>query len=106
MIAPPEEGHIVNKDKKIGRLLEAIEERDRTIAEQKEDLVGLRAQVRGLGQEIETMKTHWRPVPIVHEWQPRNPHCIYCDEPREAVRHQRTTWAEEYGDQPPAEQAD
>jgi hypothetical protein len=79
----------MNKDKKIGRLLAAVEERDRTIAEQKEDIVGLRVQVRGLGEQIETMKANWRPIPIVHEWQPRNPQCVYCDDPREAVRHQR-----------------
>lgn len=43
---------------------------------------------RRLTAEVEQMKTHWRPVPITHEWTPRNPQCALCDEPRDAARHQ------------------
>ena len=85
--------------KKIRKLREELAGSDRAIAT-------LNNRISRAETTIADMREHWRPVPIVHEWQPRNPQCLYCDEPREAVRHQRTTWAEEYGDQPPAEQAD
>lgn len=41
-----------------------------------------------LTEEVETMRANWRPVPITHEWQPRNPQCALCDEPRDSARHQ------------------
>lgn len=44
-----------------------------------------------LTEEVETMRAHWRPVPITHEWQPRNPQCALCDEPRDSARHQEAT---------------
>jgi len=41
-----------------------------------------------LEQELAAVKSSWRPVPITHEWQPKNPQCALCDEPRDAARHQ------------------
>jgi hypothetical protein len=41
-----------------------------------------------LKREVDTMREHWRPVPMTHAWQPRNPQCALCDEPRDAARHQ------------------
>jgi len=37
--------------------------------------------------ELEVIRKNWRPVPMTHEWQPRNPQCALCDEPRAAARH-------------------
>jgi hypothetical protein len=48
-------------------------------------------QVRVLTAEIETMRKHWRPIPIPHPWQPKDPHCLLCDDPRDAPRHQEGT---------------
>jgi hypothetical protein len=45
-------------------------------------------EVERLKAEIETMRRNWRPVPITHPWQPRNPQCALCDETRDAPRHQ------------------
>lgn len=39
-------------------------------------------------EEIKSLHANWRPVPITHEWQPRNPQCALCDEPRDSARHQ------------------
>lgn len=47
-----------------------------------------RARLRDLTAEVEKMRAHWRPVPMTHPWQPRNPQCALCDEPRDAPRHQ------------------
>jgi hypothetical protein len=47
----------------------------------------LSEQVRRLTKEVESMRANWRPVPITHEWQPVNPRCALCDEPRDAARH-------------------
>jgi hypothetical protein len=41
-----------------------------------------------LTAEVEQMREHWRPVPLVHEWEPLDPRCALCDEPRSAARHQ------------------
>jgi hypothetical protein len=46
-----------------------------------------RRQVEKLKAEVEHLKTHWRPVPMTHEWQPRNPQCALCDDPRDSARH-------------------
>lgn len=48
----------------------------------------LEREVGRLKAELEVIKTNWRPVPITHEWQPRNPQCALCDEPRDSARHQ------------------
>jgi hypothetical protein len=53
----------------------------------RQELEKATADLRTLGREAEQMRTHWRPVPITHEWQPKNPQCMLCDEPRDAVRH-------------------
>lgn len=45
------------------------------------------ADIRRLTAEVEQMKANWRPVPITHEWTPRDPQCALCDEPRDALRH-------------------
>ena len=44
-------------------------------------------RVQRLEKELEVVKSTWRPVPMVHEWQPKNPQCALCDEPRDAARH-------------------
>jgi septal ring factor EnvC (AmiA/AmiB activator) len=50
-------------------------------------LAAEKAASRKLAEEAEQMRTHWRPVPITHEWIPRNPQCALCDEPRDSARH-------------------
>lgn len=45
-------------------------------------------EVTQLKAELAGIKEHWRPVPMIHEWQPLNPQCALCDEPRDAFRHQ------------------
>lgn len=45
-------------------------------------------EVRKLRAELEAIRKDWRPVPMTHPWQPRNPQCALCDEPRDAPRHQ------------------
>lgn len=52
-----------------------------------EELGQLRISYRELLAEVKQMREHWRPVPITHEWQPRNPQCALCDEPRDSPRH-------------------
>jgi hypothetical protein len=44
-------------------------------------------RIRELTAELEAIKTNWRPVPMTHEWQPKNPQCALCDEQRDAARH-------------------
>jgi hypothetical protein len=53
----------------------------------RQELEKATADLRTLGREVEQMRKHWRPVPITHEWQPKNPQCALCDEPRDAARH-------------------
>lgn len=48
----------------------------------------LRDQLRTVRAELEAVKRDWRPVPMAHPWQPKNPACALCDEPRDAARHQ------------------
>jgi len=55
---------------------------------QRIELEAVKRDARQLGAEVENMRANWRPVPITHEWQPRNPQCALCDEPRDAARHQ------------------
>lgn len=55
---------------------------------QSADLAKERHKVHALTAEVEQMRKHWRPVPITHEWQPKNPQCMFCDDPRESARHQ------------------
>lgn len=56
------------------------------LAERRAD--SLAAEVAMLKRRVEDMRANWAPVPIAHEWQPKNPQCMFCDEPREAARHQ------------------
>lgn len=44
-------------------------------------------QIGRLQAEVAEMRRTWRPIPIAHEWQPRDPQCALCDEPRDAERH-------------------
>lgn len=44
-------------------------------------------EVRRLAKEVKHLRANWRPVPMVHEWQPRNPQCALCDDPRDSARH-------------------
>jgi hypothetical protein len=48
----------------------------------------LRDQLRAVRAELEVVKRDWRPVPMKHPWQPRDPQCVLCQEPRDAPRHQ------------------
>jgi hypothetical protein len=48
---------------------------------------GLEMENRDLKKQAKDMREHWRPVPIAHPWQPRDPQCLYCDDPRDAPRH-------------------
>lgn len=48
---------------------------------------GQAADIANLKRQLEDMRKHWRPVPITHQWQPRNPQCALCDESRDSPRH-------------------
>lgn len=52
------------------------------------DVLSSGNEVRALNAELKMMRTHWRPIPIVHEWEPRDSRCALCDEPRDNTRHQ------------------
>lgn len=83
------------KKKALKRWVRGLEEQ---CAEQRAETDKLRSALaaeklasRKLAEETEQMRTHWRPVPITHDWTPRNPQCALCDEPRAAGRHQVDT---------------
>lgn len=40
-----------------------------------------------LQSEVDTLRLTWRPIPIHHQWEPRDGRCALCDEDRSAVRH-------------------
>jgi len=67
---------------------ESLQRERTTFAEVRQQRDTMVDQLRALTAEVEQMRAHWRPVPISHEWQPRNPQCALCDEPRDSVRHQ------------------
>lgn len=52
-------------------------------------------QLRELQRAIDEMRKNWRPVPITHPWQPRDPQCSLCDEPKDSPRHQEGVRPEE-----------
>lgn len=58
------------------------------LAKKEIELNMVRGDCRKLGGEVDHLREHWRPVPMTHEWQPRNPQCALCDDPRDSVRHQ------------------
>jgi hypothetical protein len=64
----------------IGRLTSETYRLERELATE-------RAVGKKLAEEVEHLKAHWRPVPMTHEWQPRNPQCALCDDPRDSPRH-------------------
>jgi chromosome segregation ATPase len=64
----------------IGRLTSETYRLERELANQRDEN-------RKRAEEIDNLRTNWRPVPITHEWQPRNPQCALCDDPRDSVRH-------------------
>lgn len=47
----------------------------------------LECQLAELRREVEDKRKNWAPIPIAHPWTPRDPHCVLCDDPREAPRH-------------------
>lgn len=54
----------------------------------KREIADRGAEGKKLAEEVAHLKANWRPVPMTHEWQPRNPQCALCDDPRDSVRHQ------------------
>jgi len=74
-------------------LKELVRELQEKVNDQHNELCAIRVERRDLRAEVEQMRTHWRPVPITHEWQPRNPQCALCDEPRDSQRHRE--WSPE-----------
>lgn len=62
-------------------------EAERLRGEAEREVRALTDDVRLLKVELACVKEHWRPVPMVHEWQPVNPQCALCDEHRDAPRH-------------------
>lgn len=46
----------------------------------------LKASNVDLTTQLEHIRTNWRPVPMSHEWWPRDPRCTFCDDPRDAPR--------------------
>jgi hypothetical protein len=65
----------------IGRLTSETYRLERELAAQRDES-------KRLAKEVEYVKANYRPVPITHEWQPRNPQCALCDDPRDSSRHQ------------------
>lgn len=65
----------------IGRLTSETYRLERELADR-------RSETKKLADEVAHLKAHWRPVPMTHEWQPRNPQCALCDDTRDSVRHQ------------------
>lgn len=53
----------------------------------KDEIGRLTAENKKLADEVAHLKANWRPVPMTHEWQPRNPQCALCDDPRDSARH-------------------
>jgi hypothetical protein len=83
---------------KKAKLMRAIHDQDVKVDAYIEEAAELRSLLAAeghkaatLAKEVEQMKAHWRPVPITHEWQPKNPQCMLCDEPRDAARHRVDT---------------
>jgi hypothetical protein len=76
---------------KKSELREMMRDLDGRYEIQSADLARERHKVHALTAEVEQMRKHWRPVPITHEWQPKNPQCALCDEPRDAARHRVDT---------------
>lgn len=52
-----------------------------------QEALQLRSANRQLEHRIAKMQESWRPIPIPHEWHPRDPRCVLCDDPRDAPRH-------------------
>lgn len=73
----------------VGRLTSETYQLERELADS-------RTVNKKLAEEVANVKANWRPVPMTHEWQPRNPQCALCDDPRDSVRHQvdqvRVAW--------------
>jgi acyl-CoA reductase-like NAD-dependent aldehyde dehydrogenase len=44
-------------------------------------------QVADLTRTIGDMKQPWRPIPVSHQWEPRDGRCRFCDDPRGHARH-------------------
>jgi hypothetical protein len=65
----------------IGRLTSETYRLERELSE-------ARVEMRKMVEEIKNLRTNWRPVPMTHEWQSRNPQCALCDDPRDSPRHQ------------------
>lgn len=68
-----------------------VAEHDAEVSDLKAEARRRDAEIRRLRGEVQNMKTHWRPVPIAHPWQPKNPQCALCDEPKDALRHTVTS---------------
>jgi hypothetical protein len=51
----------------------------------------LTGQVERLTKEVETMREHWRPIPIPHTYVPRDAACALCDDAPSHPRHQALT---------------
>jgi hypothetical protein len=51
------------------------------------DRIKVERERDALRQELTTMRNTWRPIPIVHPWEPRDPRCALCDDPRESQKH-------------------
>lgn len=68
-------------------LKDQISELEQSVSSLVGQLYEKAATVTTLTAQIKNMEANWRPVPIAHEWQPRNPQCALCDEPRDAARH-------------------
>jgi hypothetical protein len=45
------------------------------------------ARIAELEAELESMRKSWRPIPISHQWEPRDGRCRFCDDPRGHERH-------------------
>jgi hypothetical protein len=57
-------------------------------------LIDAQRKVRALGveadelrREVEDKRKNWAPIKIAHPYTPRDPGCMFCDDPPEDPRH-------------------
>jgi len=51
----------------------------------------LAAENERVFRELQDKRRNWRPIPIAHEYAPRDPACRFCDDPPDHERHQTGT---------------
>jgi hypothetical protein len=49
--------------------------------------LALRGEVELLRREVEDKRKNWAPIKIAHPYTPRDPGCMFCDDPQDDPRH-------------------